>query len=1067
VREVPLIDRVEEMKLLKEAVDRTVQGEGGVVFLHGEAGIGKTRLARELRAYAHLRGMQVLYGRCPGLFRIDGVPPYVLWREVIRDYLENSNLEQLYRVVGFYPAEVAKVVPEISQKLKAIPQSFPISPEQEQNRLFEAVSQFITNIAREAPLLVVLDDLQWTDPSSLLLMHYIARGLQKTRLLLLGAYRTTEVDAKHPLTSILAELKREALPQSVSLKRMSLNDTSEMIRQILEQDNVPPEFCQKLYEKTRGNPFFTAEVIESLKNEDLIYREEGRWKFKEVSTIEFPESVKNVVKTRLSMLDEECLNVLTIASFIGNDFTLEALGAVTGIERAKLLKLMDKLFKTGLIKERVIRGEGICSFADVLVRGVVYQEVSPLTRRELHGAVACALEKIYAKTIDEHLSELASHFVESGDKDKALHYFLKAGEKAQSVYANKEAISYFQSALKLLEKNEDALQERGRVLETLGDIESTVGEYEACIKHWNDATLLQTQLNEKSETARLHRKMAYVFWNRTGKTDEAKIHHDEALKILEAEPESVELATLYDDICNMLWRTGDLVAARLWAGKALELAKKLNAYEVVASAYIDLGVIAGQSGEGWRTSAEYLERALRIALDNGYVGSALRAYIDLAADLPVEQRERALELYEKGLELAKKVGSISNQSWIGTNLADIYVGTGNVEKAVLLVEESVALDRKSEMAHLPSSLGVLGFIYQIRGEFDKSEQCLKEALSLAQKSNEVQSIVGIYGNLGWLYLDNGEYAKARECYEKQYDISEKAGEKLMKMSAMAVLLLVYVELGEYGKVENSIDGLYQFAQEVEDNSMLVFLDVARAGLFRAQHKWEESIKYFERSIHEMELMNARQWDLYRFVKFLFEYARMYMERDQRGDREKALNLLDQALEIFQKLGAKKDIEKTMKLLEGLHPLPTQVSEETVGPESIEPADMWSSVIATPKELKIGENVELEIELTNTSNTGVILLTRIAEIIPEGFAVAKKPEPYRVEDDCLNMKGKRLDPLETEEVRLTLTPENRGTFHIKPKVLYIDEKGNEKTHEPKPISITVKELGIKGWLKGEK
>ena len=206
-KEVPLVDRTEEMKLLKEAVERTVQGEGGVVFLHGEAGIGKTRLARELDVYAHLHGMQVLYGRCPGLFRMDGVPPYVLWREVIRDYLDNCNLEQLYRVIGFYPAEVAKLVPELSQKLKAIPQSFPISPEQEQNRLFEAVSQLITNISKEAPLLIVLDDLQWTDPSSLLLLHYLARGMQKTPLMLLGAYRSTDVDAKHPLTPVLDGVK--------------------------------------------------------------------------------------------------------------------------------------------------------------------------------------------------------------------------------------------------------------------------------------------------------------------------------------------------------------------------------------------------------------------------------------------------------------------------------------------------------------------------------------------------------------------------------------------------------------------------------------------------------------------------------------------------------------------------------------------------------------------------------------------------------------------------------------------------------------------------------------------
>jgi len=158
-KEIPLVDRTEEMNVLKEAVYRAVHGEGGLVFIHGEAGIGKTRLVRELGAYARSRGVQVLYGRCPALFRMDGVPPYILWKEVIKDYLETCTPEQLYRVIGYYPAEVVKLVPELSQKLKAIPQSFPISPEQEQNRLFEAVSQFITNISNETPLLVVLDDL--------------------------------------------------------------------------------------------------------------------------------------------------------------------------------------------------------------------------------------------------------------------------------------------------------------------------------------------------------------------------------------------------------------------------------------------------------------------------------------------------------------------------------------------------------------------------------------------------------------------------------------------------------------------------------------------------------------------------------------------------------------------------------------------------------------------------------------------------------------------------------------------------------------------------------------------
>jgi len=250
VREIELIDRVEEMRLLREAVDRSLRGEGGIVFLYGEAGIGKTRLARELGAYARSRGMQVLSGRCPALFRMDGVPPYVLWEEVIKDYLEVCTPEQLFRVIGSYPIEVSKLVPELKQKLRTFPQSFPLSPEHSRDRLFEAVSQFVTNISREAPLLVILDDLQWTDKSSLLLMHYLARGVYRESLLLLGAYRDTYVDDHHPLSPVLTELNRERLLQSVPLKRMSLDDVSEMIKRILEQDDVPKEFCKLVYEKT-------------------------------------------------------------------------------------------------------------------------------------------------------------------------------------------------------------------------------------------------------------------------------------------------------------------------------------------------------------------------------------------------------------------------------------------------------------------------------------------------------------------------------------------------------------------------------------------------------------------------------------------------------------------------------------------------------------------------------------------------------------------------------------------------------------------------------------------------
>jgi tetratricopeptide (TPR) repeat protein len=912
VRETQLIDRAEEMRLLKEAVDRAVRGQGGIVFLYGEAGIGKTRLTKELAAYARLLGMRVLSGRCPALFRMDGVPPYILWKEVVKDYLETCTPEQLYKVIGNYPVEVSKLVPELKQMLRAMPESFPLSPENSRDRLFEAVSELVTNISRETPLLVILDDLQWTDESSLLLLHYLARGVYKESLLLLGAYRDTDVDERHPLIPVLTELNRERLLQSVQIKRMSLDDTSEMIKRILEQDDVSREFCELIYERTRGNPFFVEEVIKNLKEEEVIYREDDKWKIKEVSKIEFPETVKSVIKKRVSRLDDECQNILTLASFIGNDFTFEALQGVTGIEENKLLELVEKVLKTGLVKETTIRGEDMFCFGDVIVRDVVHEEVSHLRHRKLHSSVGNALEKVYAEKIDEHLGELAYHFLEGGEKARALDYFLKAGEKAAGIYANAEAASYFQSALGLLEEREGALQEKGSVLERLGDIKGFVGEHDTCLKYWNDAITLQKQLGDKESVSRLYRKMANALWEDVGDIEKAKENYEKALKTLEGEPEKVELASLYEDMAHMHYRTQDIPKALSLANKALELAKKLNAYDVIASSYASLGTVFDMAGDK-KKACECDERALKIALDNGYMETALREYNNLPLALPPEeQHEKALEYCEKGYELAKKVGGIRYRSWIGIQLAGRYFGMGNVAKAMASVEDSVVLDtRTGNLPNLALSKGFMGAALFLVGEWDKGEKYEQEALSLAQKLKQWQQESSNYYWLGWMHFCKEEYDKALEFLEKANEVCEKAGSEYSKMTNSSLLIQTYLEVGKIEEAEKLVGNYGKFALESKNAQQMALADSSSGMLFRAQKRWKESLQLFERSLQEFEALNARQWDVYNIARNgLYEYARVYLDRNQEGDREKALDLLNQALEIFQKIGAKKDIENT-------------------------------------------------------------------------------------------------------------------------------------------------------------
>ena len=625
-----------------------------------------------------------------------------------------------------------------------------------------------------------------------------------------------------------------------------------MIRRILLQDDVPREFCELVFEKTQGNPFFVEEVMQSLKEEEIVYPYGVEYRFKEISEIEFPETVKSVLQARLGRLDDETQKALTMASFIGNEFTFEALRRVTGMEESKLLAIVERMMEKRLLKCRVIRGIDICAFSDVLVRDVLYESVGPLRRKKLHGVVGFALEKAYANDIDEHLGELAAHFLEGGDRDKALDYFLKAGEKAAKVYANNEAGSYYESALGILAEKQGEPREKARVLEVLGDVKSLVGEYDACLKYWDDASLLWKQLAEKEKVARLHRKSSSVLMHKMGNPEKAKEHQIKALEILEAEPESIELVRLRAEMAHMYWHVGDPAAALPLAEKALETAKKLNSQEAIANSYVVWGKIAGFLKGRAMMSVEGFEKALEIALENGYAETAIEAYQNLAGALSAaEEREKALECMQKAYDLAKKVGAISAQSWIGSRLAGTYAGMGNTDTALLLIEESVGLDRKTGNLHnLCSSLGSLGQVYVTLGEYDKAEKLFNEALDIVQKQNLVIGIGNAYFSLGTLYTAKGEPAKAREFFEKAFEIFRKSGIRMGETAVFYGVIWASLELGELEKAENQINVSQMIAQKSNNKELFAYTDVSRAILFRTQKKWNESIEYFEKSLQE-------------------------------------------------------------------------------------------------------------------------------------------------------------------------------------------------------------------------
>ena len=444
-----LVDREQEMKILRARLDAALRGEGGLVFITGEAGIGKTRLAYELRSYAKLRGAQCLIGK--GGER-EGAVPYQPWSAIIKEYVRWAPSLLVFKAVGAFAPELAKLVPELREKLGAIPPSASTPGVQEHVRLYEAVAQFFVNISRESPLALFLDDLQWFDDASMGLLHHMVRAIAAEHLLVVGAYRDLELDDQRSLSRSVSEINRERLFYALPLKRLAFDHVIQMVRQTFGE-KVPGELPDLVYAKTEGNPFFVEEVLRSLVEEGAVYPVEKGWGVRDLSQVHVPRGIKEILGKKLERLDEESSHVLSLAAVVGREFSFPMLREVTGLDEDRLIDIIDKCLQARLVVARHILGEEVYAFADTQLRDVLYEDISPVRRTRHHIKVGEVMEHVYAKKIDDYLEALAYHFLEGNDLSKAIDYSQKAGDKAARLFAWDQARRYYETALKLMEKS--------------------------------------------------------------------------------------------------------------------------------------------------------------------------------------------------------------------------------------------------------------------------------------------------------------------------------------------------------------------------------------------------------------------------------------------------------------------------------------------------------------------------------------------------------------------------------------------------------------------------------------
>jgi predicted ATPase len=491
-----VIGRTAELTALHLLPARAKSGKGQVVLLSGEAGIGKSRLVAEAKTGATAQGFLLLQGQC---FPTDRSCPYAPLLDLLRSHFTSQSRTEISTELKPIAREFAQLIPDL---VPPLPDSAPmpplttLEPEQEKRRLFEALTRWFTGLATKQPSLLIVEDLHWSDQTSLDFLHYLARRCAASPLLVLLTYRSDEV---HPgLSHFLAQLDRERLAQELALVPLTRTEVSAMLSAIFALRRsvftvlslTQGDLLDVMYALTEGNPFLVEELLKSLIEAGDIVYEHGHWRRKEPGVWHIPRSVQNAVELRSAHLSEGARQVLHLAAVAGRHFDFALLQELTHQDEAQLLRHLKELIAAQLVVEESAER---FAFRHALTRQAVSAQLLGRERQALHRTIAETLERLYASSIESHLTDLTSHFFEAGAWEQALVYGQRAGEQAQALYAPQAAALHFTRALEAarqlsLTPPTSLYRARGLAYETLGDFEQARADYETTLQLANAAS---------------------------------------------------------------------------------------------------------------------------------------------------------------------------------------------------------------------------------------------------------------------------------------------------------------------------------------------------------------------------------------------------------------------------------------------------------------------------------------------------------------------------------------------------------------------------------------------------
>jgi ABC-type oligopeptide transport system substrate-binding subunit/tetratricopeptide (TPR) repeat protein len=497
-----IVGRKREMLEARALWNRTLSGQGQMLLISGELGIGKTRLVREFVTQVQVSGGRALVGTSYA----EGGTPYAPFRQMVREVLRSATGDG-FDLPDFVLADLLTLAPELRPHYPDVPDNPPLDPQAEQQRLFENLVIFHTELSERAPLLVVLEDAHWADSGTLFLLRHLARHTRRDRLMIVATYREVELDEARPLHEVLLDLDREGLATRVKLPRLSREETGELLAALFAKE-VSAEFLNGIYRETEGNPFVIEEVCKALVESGKLYYEEGRWRrppSMSMAELGIPQSVRVAIQSRVRKLPPDSQETLHLAAVLGREFDFDTLADASELEEDTLIDALENAERAQLIEEVSAEGGGTFTFVHGLIASTLVESMRTLQRRRLHRRAAAAVETAHPDSFEA----LAYQYEQAGNAEKATDYLLRAGDRARVLYACQEAIEHYERALALL-KEQGEHEQAARTLMKLGLVYTAAFEPDKAREAYDEAFTRWEPLWESREVPQLPVSMAVL-----------------------------------------------------------------------------------------------------------------------------------------------------------------------------------------------------------------------------------------------------------------------------------------------------------------------------------------------------------------------------------------------------------------------------------------------------------------------------------------------------------------------------------------------------------------------------